>query len=274
MAEIISNLFRLPANGKPMTVMQLAGFPAEVVDSVVSVLCRMAFDFGLWSDGVAPLLFVCEEAHRYAPADSAWALAPTRRALSRIAKEGRKYGVFLGLVTQRPAEIDATIISQCNTLFVMRMSNDRDQALIRSAVSDAASDLADLRAVARHRRGVRVRIGRRAADADELQGIAEGVAAVERSRPRLARRCRHRRRRRSDRVRDRSLAQLDHEPEKSRRRAATIPACRCATRRRRCSRSHMQQPQRLGLEQRSRLAEAAARRRRSASTDHARTSFR
>jgi hypothetical protein len=141
MAEIISNLFRLPANGKPMTVMQLAGFPAEVVDSVVSVLCRMAFDFGLWSDGVAPLLFVCEEAHRYAPADSVMGFAPTRRALSRIAKEGRKYGVFLGLVTQRPAEIEPTIISQCNTLFVMRMSNDRDQALIRSAVSDAASDL-------------------------------------------------------------------------------------------------------------------------------------
>jgi DNA helicase HerA-like ATPase len=141
MAEIISSLFRLPANGKPMTVMQLAGFPAEVVDSVVSVLCRMAFDFGLWSDGVAPLLFVCEEAHRYAPADSVMGFAPTRRALSRIAKEGRKYGVFLGLVTQRPAEIEPTIISQCNTLFVMRMSNDRDQALIRSAVSDAASDL-------------------------------------------------------------------------------------------------------------------------------------
>ena len=69
MAEILGNLFRLPPNGKPMTIMQLAGFPAEVVDSVVSVLCRMAFDFGLWSDGVAPLLFVCEEAHRYAPAD-------------------------------------------------------------------------------------------------------------------------------------------------------------------------------------------------------------
>src|SRR5256886_11931108 len=53
----------------------------------------------------------------------------TRRALSRIAKEGRKYGVFLGLVTQRPAEIDSTIISQCSTLFVMRLSNDRDHLL-------------------------------------------------------------------------------------------------------------------------------------------------
>src|SRR6202790_921501 len=141
MAEVISYLFRLPANGRPMTVMQLAGFPAEVIDSVVSVLCRMAFDFGLWSDGVSPLLFVCEEAHRYASADRNIGFGPTRKAVSRIAKEGRKYGVYLGLVTQRPAELDATIISQCNTLFTMRLANDRDQALLRSAVSDAAATL-------------------------------------------------------------------------------------------------------------------------------------
>lgn len=141
MAEILCQLFRLPPQGKPMTIMQLAGFPAEVVDSVVSVLCRMAFDFGLWSDGIAPLLFVCEEAHRYAPADKQIGFGPTRRALSRIAKEGRKYGVFLGLVTQRPAEIDSTIVSQCSTLFVMRLTNDRDQNLIRSAASEAARNL-------------------------------------------------------------------------------------------------------------------------------------
>src|SRR3954464_6946537 len=141
MAEVISYLFRLPANGKPMTVMQLAGFPAEVVDSVVSVLCRMAFEFGLWSDGASPMLFVCEEAHRYASADRSLGFGPTRKAVSRIAKEGRKYGVYLGLVTQRPAELDATIISQCNTLFAMRLANDRDQALLRAAVSDAAANL-------------------------------------------------------------------------------------------------------------------------------------
>src|SRR5437588_358532 len=141
MAEVIGHLFRLPANGRPMTIMQLAGFPVEVVDSVVSVLCRMAFDFGLWSDGVSPLLFVCEEAHRYASADRNIGFGPTRKAISRIAKEGRKYGVYLGLVTQRPAELDATIISQCNTLFSMRLANDRDQALLRSAVSDAAANL-------------------------------------------------------------------------------------------------------------------------------------
>ena len=141
MAELLNQLFRIDANGKPITVMQLAGLPAEVMDAVVSVLCRLAFDFGLWSDGAIPLLFVCEEAHRYASIDHSIGFGPTRRALSRIAKEGRKYGVFLGLVSQRPAELDPTIISQCATLLAMRMSNDRDQALLRSAVSDGTADL-------------------------------------------------------------------------------------------------------------------------------------
>jgi DNA helicase HerA-like ATPase len=143
MAEVLGQIFRLPANGRPITVMQLAGFPSEVVDAVVSVVCRMAFDLGLWSEGAAPLLLVCEEAHRYASADRSIGFGPTRRSISRIAKEGRKHGVFLGLVSQRPAELDATIISQCNTLFAMRMINDRDQVILRSAVADAAANLLD-----------------------------------------------------------------------------------------------------------------------------------
>ena len=141
MADLLSTLFRLELDGKPISIMQLAGLPAEVVDAVVCLLARLAFDFGLWSDGAIPLLFVCEEAHRYAAADHTLGFAPTRRALSRIAKEGRKYGVHLGLVTQRAAELDPTIISQCSTLLAMRMANDRDQALLRSAVCDAAANL-------------------------------------------------------------------------------------------------------------------------------------
>ena len=141
MAELLNQLFRIDMNGKPITVMQLAGLPVEVMDAVVSVLCRLAFDFGLWSDGAIPLLFVCEEAHRYASIDHSIGFGPTRRALSRIAKEGRKYGVFLGLVSQRPAELDPTIISQCATLFAMRMANDRDQTLLRSAISDETANL-------------------------------------------------------------------------------------------------------------------------------------
>ena len=141
--DLLRQLFRLPPTDKNITVMQLAGFPADVLDAVVSVLCRMAFDFGLWSEGVFPVLLVCEEAHRYAPADHSLGFGPTRRAISRIAKEGRKYGVFLGLVTQRAAELDPTILSQCSTLFAMRMVNDRDQGLLRSAVSDAAANLSE-----------------------------------------------------------------------------------------------------------------------------------
>ncbi len=141
MEEVLSKLFRLPLNGVPISVMQLAGFPSEVIDAVVSVICRLAFDLGLWSDGRDPLLVVCEEAHRYMSADKTVGFGPTRRAVARIAKEGRKYNVFLGLVTQRPAELDATILSQCSTLFAMRLTNERDQKLLRSAVSDTAANL-------------------------------------------------------------------------------------------------------------------------------------
>ena len=141
MGELLANLFRLESPAKPISVMQMAGLPPETIDAVVCVLCRLAFDFGLWSEGAVPLLFVCEEAHRYASSDAAAGFTPTRRALTRIAREGRKYRVSLGLVTQRPAELDPTIIAQCGTLFAMRMANDRDQALLRSAVSDAATNL-------------------------------------------------------------------------------------------------------------------------------------
>lgn len=141
MEEVLSKLFRLPLNGVPISIMQLAGFPSEVIDAVVSVICRLAFDLGLWSDGRDPLLVVCEEAHRYMSADKTVGFGPTRRAVARIAKEGRKYNVFLGLVTQRPAELDATILSQCSTLFAMRLTNERDQKLLRSAVSDTAANL-------------------------------------------------------------------------------------------------------------------------------------
>jgi DNA helicase HerA-like ATPase len=141
MAHLLSQLFRLEHDGKPITILQLASLPTEVVDAVVCLVSRFAFEFGLWSDGEVPLLLLYEEAHRYVSADHTMGFSPVRRAISRIAKEGRKYGVYLGLVSQRPAELDPTIISQCSTLFAMRMVNDQDQSLLRSAVSDAGADL-------------------------------------------------------------------------------------------------------------------------------------
>ena len=135
----ISHIFRIPGDGKPVTTFQLAGIPSEVVNSVASILCRMAFEIALWSAGGVRILVVCEEAHRYVPADPKLGFFPTRQAISRIAKEGRKYGVSLGVITQRPGELDPTILSQCSTVFAMRLSNDHDQDIIRSAIPDSSA---------------------------------------------------------------------------------------------------------------------------------------
>ncbi len=138
-AEVISDIFRIPGNGQPITSFQLSGIPSEVVNAVASVLCRMAFEIALWSDGRMRILVLCEEAHRYVPADRELGFFPTRQAVARIAKEGRKYGVGLGVITQRPGELDPTILSQCSTVFAMRLANDHDQEIIRSAISNSSS---------------------------------------------------------------------------------------------------------------------------------------
>ena len=141
MTQVLSRIFRVPVNGKPITILELTGIPTEIVNVVVSVLCRMTFDFALWSEGKIPVTLVCEEAHRYVPANPNAGFEPCKRSIAKIAKEGRKYGASLCIVTQRPAEIDPTILSQCNTVFALRMSNDRDQEIVTSAISDTGSGL-------------------------------------------------------------------------------------------------------------------------------------
>jgi DNA helicase HerA-like ATPase len=114
MRQILAQLLRIPADGKPITIIDIAGLPSEVVDVVVSVLFRLVFELAAWSDrGAAPpVLLVCEEAHRYVPQDEVAAFAPTKRVISRIAKEGRKYGVTLCLVSQRPSEVAIGSLAQ------------------------------------------------------------------------------------------------------------------------------------------------------------------
>ncbi|MCP4183449.1 MAG: DUF87 domain-containing protein [Hyphomicrobiales bacterium] len=139
MGRLLSLAFRIPQNNKPICVFELSGLPSEIVNVVASVMCRLAFDLGCSSHGTIQTLVVCEEAHRYIPADTQAGFLPTRLAISKIAKEGRKYGVFLGVITQRPGELDATILSQCNTIFSMRLGNDHDQAIVGKAISGAAN---------------------------------------------------------------------------------------------------------------------------------------
>ena len=141
MASVLARLFRIPVNGKPIAIVELGGLPSEIINVVVSVLARLAFDFGVWSAGRIPITFVCEEAHRYVPIDKSLGFEPTKKSISRIAKEGRKYGVSLCMITQRPAELDPTILSQCNTIFSMRLTNERDQDILRAGISDAAASL-------------------------------------------------------------------------------------------------------------------------------------
>lgn len=144
--DILQAILRMPVSGKPISILDLSGLPSEVVDVVISVLSRLIFDFALWTHHTArtPILLVCEEAHRYLPGDETTGFAPTRRALGRIAKEGRKYGVSLGLITQRPSELSATTLSQCGTLISLRMSNERDQQFISRALPNSANNLLDV----------------------------------------------------------------------------------------------------------------------------------
>jgi len=141
MRDVIGRIFRVPVNGRPITVMDLSGVPAEILNVVVSVVCRLAFDLALWSDRQVPVTIICEEAHRYVPRDPSLGFEPTKRSISKIAKEGRKYGVSLCVVTQRPSEIDPTILSQTSTIFALRLTNQNDQEIVQAAVSDAAVSL-------------------------------------------------------------------------------------------------------------------------------------
>ncbi|WP_296069151.1 ATP-binding protein [uncultured Agrobacterium sp.] len=137
--ETVAHIFRIPGDGKPISVFQLSGIPSEVVNSVVSVLCRMSFELAVLARGSLHMLVVCEEAHRYVPADPERGFFPTRQSIAQIAKEGRKYGISLGVISQRPSELDQTILSQCSTVFAMRLSNEIDQKIILSAVPNAST---------------------------------------------------------------------------------------------------------------------------------------
>ncbi|WP_375398376.1 ATP-binding protein [uncultured Sphingomonas sp.] len=145
MAAFITRVFRLPGDGKPISIIDVSGVPSEITSVVVAVLARMVFDFAIWSrnEPQRPILLVCEEAHRYIPNERNADGSSVGRILSRIAKEGRKYGVSLGLITQRPSDLAEGVLSQCGTIISMRLNNDRDQAFVRAAMPEGARGFLD-----------------------------------------------------------------------------------------------------------------------------------
>lgn len=142
-AAILGTLYRVPTAGKPITIVDLSGVPSEILNVVVSLVCRMTFDFAQSSDQNVPVLLVCEEAHRYAPLSEEFGFASTKQAVGRIAKEGRKYGVSLCLVSQRPSELAAGMLAQCNTILALRLSNQRDQDFVRATLTESGLGLVD-----------------------------------------------------------------------------------------------------------------------------------
>lgn len=143
LSQFVGRMLRLPPAGKPVAVIDLSGLPSEVTDVVVSLACRIMFDFVLWSENihVPPILLVCEEAHRYTPADERVGFAAAARAITRIAKEGRKYGISLCLVSQRPSELSPDTLSQCGTIFSLRLGNELDQRFVAAVLPDAAQGM-------------------------------------------------------------------------------------------------------------------------------------
>ncbi len=135
--HIVAGIFNLSGSDARQTIVQLGGMPIEVVNSVAAIIARMTFELAVAAQGKLKLLVVCEEAHRYVPVQ-ANGFEPARRAIARIAKEGRKYGAFMGIVSQRPSELDPTILSQCSTVFAMRLTNHVDQDIIRKAISSSS----------------------------------------------------------------------------------------------------------------------------------------
>lgn len=145
MANFLARVFRLPGDGKPISIIDVSGVPSEITSVVVAVLSRMVFDFAIWSrnEPKRPILLVCEEAHRYVPNERNSDKSSVGRILSRIAKEGRKYGVSLGLITQRPSDLAEGVLSQCGTILSMRLNNERDQAFVRAAMPEGARGFLD-----------------------------------------------------------------------------------------------------------------------------------
>jgi len=145
MADFLCRIFRMPGEGRPISIIDVSGVPSDITSTVVAVLSRLVFDFAIWGrdEKTRPILLVCEEAHRYVPSEKHADDSSVGRILSRIAKEGRKYGISLGLITQRPSDLAEGVLSQCGTIIAMRLNNERDQSFVKAAMPEGARGFLD-----------------------------------------------------------------------------------------------------------------------------------
>ena len=140
-------------NQSNVTIIDLSAIPFEVLSIVVSLLSRIIFDFAFHYSKIKhiagevndiPFMLVCEEAHNYIPKTGGAEYASSRHSIERIAKEGRKYGLTLMVVSQRPSEVSETVFSQCNNFVVLKLTNVNDQSYIKNLLPDNNAALVDI----------------------------------------------------------------------------------------------------------------------------------
>lgn len=143
--EFAPVLSQFVGDGKPVRIVDLSGVPNEVAGICSAVIARTLFNLKVWQTSEErerdPVLLVCEEAHRYVPNRGEAQYEAAQEAIRRIAKEGRKYGIGLLLVSQRPSEVEATVLSQCNSWIILRITNDADREHVRAILPDSMAGL-------------------------------------------------------------------------------------------------------------------------------------
>jgi hypothetical protein len=131
---------------RPVTIIDLSSVPFDVRPTVAAQIGRLAFEFNYWNPKYRefPILLICEEAHAYIPRSAESQYAGSRKSMERIAKEGRKYGTGLAVISQRPNELSETVLAQCGTFICLRITNPDDQAYVRSLVPESEGELVSI----------------------------------------------------------------------------------------------------------------------------------
>lgn len=146
LSDLLRDFVGLGTQKAAVTVIDLSSVPFDVRPTVAAQIGRLAFEFNYWNPEYRefPILLMCEEAHAYIPRASESQFAGSRKSMERIAKEGRKYGVGLAIVSQRPHEISETVLAQCGTFICLRITNPTDQAYVRGLVPESEGDLVSM----------------------------------------------------------------------------------------------------------------------------------
>lgn len=148
LAKQLVSVLRADADGSGIKIVDFSEVPTDVLPIVTGTFARLLYDLQFWMrpDKRSPFSIICDEAHLYLPVkDDADAVEKQALAtFERIAKEGRKYGVSIVVVSQRPSDVSRTILSQCNNFLILRLTNDRDQAVVGRLIPDSMSGLMDM----------------------------------------------------------------------------------------------------------------------------------